>query len=494
VATTTAPAGGTQLQAQAHAQAHISAEDWLFIAAAGVALYSFTTGRSSIAPSAVSSAPSAASPTTVPNTPPVAAPGAPVSLTQTGATTSSVTLTWAPVDGAVEYQVWQLNPETLLAQVTTNTATIQNLQANSHYVLFVVAIGATGLESEPSQPITVTTASTAQTPTVPSIPGGFTVQAVSPTSITFSWLEDPGATYYQIQNNTTGQISSPIAGTSATIAGLEPNTTYQFALLACNSVGCSNPSSLVQATTATGTGPGTGGTPTAEPPSPPTGLTQSGTQLCWQPVSGATSYSVVSASGQVLASGLTSTCVTWTSLFSLPLNTQSGASTAQVSVVACNAYGCSAPSSPVTLVGVSGTSGSLPAPASSSSGASTTAAGGSYTFVNAPPASTTGTFVEQVQPPTIQVTQVATASGQPTQVVSAEPLRSYYALLHNPIGALRGLEEAQRLAAELFYTYGIRTDSQYLNLLHHPVGALGASLIPAQRMAATLWYTYQIRQ
>lgn len=327
----------------------ISTEDLLFMGAAGIALYSFMTGKSSLTTTtpASSGTTTTATATQIPNTPPIAAPGAPISLTQTGATTSSITLTWQQVEGAVEYQVWQYNPETMLAQVTSNTAEIQNLQANSHYELFVIAIGSTGLTSQPSQPVMVSTASTAQIPTVPSLPGGFTVTGVSATSVTFKWLSTAGATEYQIQNNTTGQVSAPIVGLQATISGLEPNTPYQFSLLACNSVGCSNPSSLIQATTS-----GQSGAPsTTGAPSTPSGLSQSGYTLSWSAVSGATSYRLVNPStGQVYASGITGTSVNWGSIFVIPVTSGSQSQTiAVVAVEACNATGCSAPSSPITI-------------------------------------------------------------------------------------------------------------------------------------------------
>lgn len=282
--------------------------------------------------------PTAAPPAPVqpPARPPIAAPGAPVSLTQVGSTVDSVTITWAPVQGAVEYQVWQYSPRTLLARTTTNQATIGNLQANSHYELFVVAVGATGLESPPSAPILVATAPSRQPPTVPSVPGALTVQATSPTSITFAWQEVAGATYYQITNNTTGEVSAPIRGTSATISGLSPNTTYTFSLQACNEVGCSNPSSLVTATTAAGAVPG------AAPPPAPTRVqvvTTSPTTatLSWQPVEGAVWYTLVDAdTGATIAAGIPGTQFTLTGL-------QPG-STIRVQVSACNQFGCSPPS------------------------------------------------------------------------------------------------------------------------------------------------------
>lgn len=322
------------------AHAHVS-EGTVFAAlgAAAAVVYLLSEARKHVLPP--TAVPTTATPIGVPSAPPISVVGAPVSLTQVGATTSSVSITWAPVEGAVEYQVWQYSPRTLLAQTTTNQATIQNLQANTHYELFVVAIGATGQSGPPSEPLLVATASTTQTPTVPSIPGGLTVVSTAPDAITLSWLETAGATYYQVKNVTTGQVTGPISGTEVTISGLTPGDTYQFELYACNSVGCSQPSSLVSATTQITQ------QPTAAPPAAPgqivaSAITATSVELDWQAVPGANSYTLLNAAtGATLESGLTTTSVTVSGL--------SPATGYQFAVEACNTYGCSSASPAVSV-------------------------------------------------------------------------------------------------------------------------------------------------
>lgn len=206
-------------------------------------------------------APVSTAPTTAPSTGKTTVgitPGVPVSLTETGSTTSSITLTWTPVQNAVNYLLYDYTTNLLIGQSSANTITVNSLQANTHYTWYVEAQSTTGQTSGASAPITVSTASTSQVSTVPGVPGALTVSGTSSTSVTFLWSTVTGATYYQITTLPAGQssggsVTAPISGTSGTVSGLSPNVSYQFSLQACNSAGCSNPSTLTFATTASTT-------------------------------------------------------------------------------------------------------------------------------------------------------------------------------------------------------------------------------------------------
>lgn len=224
-----------------------------------------------------------------PSVPPSAPPGAPVSLRQSGGTPYSVQLTWDIVQGAVAYDVYSYSPQLRLAEVYTNTATITNLQPNTNYQMFVVAIGADGQQSPPSAVITVSTSSTTQTPAVPSVPTLRTIH-VTNTSVQFNWDQVPGADHYLLTNQSTGQTYGPFSGTSATVSGLQPGTSYQFYAQACNSVGCSGPSALETVTTQSTVQQGVLGTPSNIVATPgPDGTTVA---ISWGPVPGATAYEV----------------------------------------------------------------------------------------------------------------------------------------------------------------------------------------------------------
>ena len=277
-------------------------------------------------------------PSQLPGQPPIAAPGTPVSLTQTGSTTDSVTLTWSPVDGAVSYGVYDYSTQVQLAKTSTNTAEIGGLQANTHYTVYVVAFGATGLASNPSPSTLVITSTTAQAPSVPSIPSAMTIMQTSPTSVSFDWPPVAGADYYQMTNLTTGQVSGPITGTSATISGLSPGVTYQFSLQACsNQVGCSNASSIITVQTSPG----------APPAQAPAGFGYANVQptsvdLHWTTVDGATSYTIVNADTMAtVAAGITGTTYTLTGL--------TAGTTVRVAIEAVNEYGASQPSAALSI-------------------------------------------------------------------------------------------------------------------------------------------------
>lgn len=93
-------------------------------------------------------------------------------------------------------------------------------------------------------------------PEVPATPGGLTAHAVTPSSVTLSWNQVPGATGYTVYRD--GTPYEAVHGTSATVLGLSPATSYRFQVSATNAVGESARSAQITATTAPS---GSGGTP-----------------------------------------------------------------------------------------------------------------------------------------------------------------------------------------------------------------------------------------
>jgi chitodextrinase len=198
--------------------------------------YSFTVrakdaaGNLSTASSALSVRTSASTDTT--------APTAPTGLTASAVTSSSVTLSWtASTDnvGVTGYDVY--NGTTLAASVTTTSANLSGLAANTTYSLTVRAKDAAGNVSAASAALSVKTSAAADT-TPPTAPTGLTASAVTTSSVTLSWTastDNVGVTGYDVYNGTA--LAASVASTSVSVSGLAANTTYSFTVKAKDAAG-----------------------------------------------------------------------------------------------------------------------------------------------------------------------------------------------------------------------------------------------------------------
>ncbi|MFE0376327.1 chitinase [Streptomyces inhibens] len=84
-------------------------------------------------------------------------------------------------------------------------------------------------------------------PEVPAAPGGLTAGSVTSSSVALSWNPVSGATGYTIYRD--GAKDRTVSGTSATLTGLAPSTTYRFQVSATNAAGESARSAEITATT-----------------------------------------------------------------------------------------------------------------------------------------------------------------------------------------------------------------------------------------------------
>ncbi|MGW1071421.1 chitinase [Streptomyces sp. NPDC002537] len=89
---------------------------------------------------------------------------------------------------------------------------------------------------------------------VPNAPGGLTAGAVTSSSVALSWAAATGATGYNVYQD--GSKVQSVSGTSATVTGLAPSTSYRFEVTAANASGESPRSAAVTATTSAGSGGG----------------------------------------------------------------------------------------------------------------------------------------------------------------------------------------------------------------------------------------------
>ncbi len=133
-----------------------------------------------------------------------------------------------------------------------------------------------------------------KTPAPPAAPASFTAKATSSSEVALSWKASAGADgyrLYEVSGTTLTLVASYSAGTtSASVTGLAPRSTHTWRLDAWNGAGAA--SSTVSATLPAGI-------------VAPTGLavkvlSRDTVQVTWNPVAGATSYSVFSLEGITL--------------------------------------------------------------------------------------------------------------------------------------------------------------------------------------------------
>lgn len=222
-------------------------------------------------------------------------PPAPIGVSAVGGA-RQVTISWAPVTGAVSYRIfWATIPGvtpatgTQIPNITASTYVQLGLADNTTYFYVVTAVNAAG-QSIPSAQVSATTSPAPAT--APTAPVGV-VAAGGTRQVTVSWAPVANATTYRIYwSTTTGVLTT--TGTlidnvtsSYTQTGLLDGTTYFYIVTAVNAVGESPASGQVSATTAPAA-------PTVPPA--PGGLNAVGgtnmTNVSWTAVTGATSYNL----------------------------------------------------------------------------------------------------------------------------------------------------------------------------------------------------------
>ncbi len=179
----------------------------------------------------------------------VAAPGEP---TYSAVGSSSLTLTWAAVEGATRYNVersvgssgaWSQVASSLAATSFTNTA----LTPNTTYWYRISAVNAAGAPGPYSPATTVTTA--------PAAPGAPTFSLVTAKAVTVSWtVPTTGAASYTLERaaSSTGPWTTLASGLSSTTyadAGLASSTPYWFRVRAANFAGLEGPPSAARSVT-----------------------------------------------------------------------------------------------------------------------------------------------------------------------------------------------------------------------------------------------------
>ncbi|WP_216215373.1 glycosyl hydrolase family 18 protein [Amycolatopsis aidingensis] len=166
-----------------------------------------------------------------PDTPPTP----PANPRVTVKTTTTVALAWdAAGPGSLpvaEYEVYR--GETLAATVTGTSATVTGLTPNTEYTFTVVAKDRKGTASEPSAPVTVSTNNPSDDTQAPTVPGNLRATDATSSSVSLTWnaaTDNTGVAAYDVYRD--GTLSTTVTGTSATVDGLSPSTSYSFTVRA----------------------------------------------------------------------------------------------------------------------------------------------------------------------------------------------------------------------------------------------------------------------
>ena len=152
----------------------------------------------------------------------------PTGLSTTIVTSTSATLNWVAVSGAVSYNIQYRIVGTLTWSTTTsgvNSVTISGLTSGANYEFQVEVVCTSGTSgfSGSSDFTTLTIACP--------IPTSLSVMSITTTSAILNWGVVPGAISYSIQYRpagTSGWSYTTSTGTSVTVSGLTPATTYEF--------------------------------------------------------------------------------------------------------------------------------------------------------------------------------------------------------------------------------------------------------------------------
>jgi fibronectin type 3 domain-containing protein len=195
-------------------------------------------------------------------------PPAPSDLTAQAVSPSQINLAWSevtdPESGVSVYNVYRDDKQ--VGSTPSSSFSDTGLSPSTTYQYQVSAVNGDGFEGEKSN---VASATTLQAPdsTPPTTPTALTAEAASQTQIDLTWAasEDPesGVASYNVFRS--GLLIASTATTSFFDTGLQPESTYEYAVSAVNGEGLeSDRSAAVSATTF----------PPADriPPAPPTGL------------------------------------------------------------------------------------------------------------------------------------------------------------------------------------------------------------------------------
>ncbi|MDR2592233.1 MAG: fibronectin type III domain-containing protein [Chitinispirillales bacterium] len=211
---------------------------------------------------------------------------APTNVSANSTSSSSITVTWSPVFGAIGYRVYRSTSSsdnyTQVGSGTSSTSYTDNnnLSSGTTYYYKVSAYNNRSVESALSSYVSVMT--------ILSTPPNVSASSTSSSSITVSWPSVNGATGYHVYRSASAsgnytQVGDVTDTTSYTDTGLDPGMTYYYTVSAYNGAGVE---SLQSSNTYATTGFNSPSNVSA------TALSSSSISVSWSPVSGAEGYYV----------------------------------------------------------------------------------------------------------------------------------------------------------------------------------------------------------
>jgi chitodextrinase len=185
------------------------------------------------------------------------APSVPSGLRVTGTSSTSVSLAWtASTDNVAVTSYDVLNGSIVAGSTAATSFTVTGLASGTSFSFSVRARDAAGNMSAASAPVSAQTAAAMGGDTTPpSVPAGLQVTAVTSNSVSLSWSassDNVGVTGYDVLNG--AALAGNTAGTSFTVTGLAPSTSFSFTVRARDAAGnVSAPSAAAAATTSAAT-------------------------------------------------------------------------------------------------------------------------------------------------------------------------------------------------------------------------------------------------
>ena len=221
-------------------------------------------------------------------TTPVAIPVSPSGVTFTALSSTSLSISWESIVGAVTYEVRDGDGlvTTISHPATSYTAT--GLSSNTEYTYRVRACNTSGCSDFVDIIAMIA---------IPVTPIGFTATASGLTSLSISWSSVDGAEYYQVSNNEGLVANNTHPNTSYTVTGLSPNTKYTYRVIACNSLGCSGFAPITVRTNAIGVS----SAPRVTVDASTKGQKMPSLKISWEEIDGVTSYQILNLTGEEVA-------------------------------------------------------------------------------------------------------------------------------------------------------------------------------------------------